>query len=303
MLDRRLRIFPSVVKSINDLPPGVREIAQRVQPTLRQIIKLPPHEYPVRRTAWHFDLMFRWLRTPERYLIFGDTQIVIADLTDGGVTATEIPLAALIDLRLTGVLLYACVELAWISGDQIATKKLEFNAVGARLVENALREAQSTMTDSVPIPPDPQIENILKALPLKFYNYLDACKLPEEQFEAILYQPAIPKPKGWGRGLLSPNRALGLTGDWLIVVEDAQHRVRTIDHGVADYTMVRRFYPRVHVQAVTIEPMPERPDLVWARLRIGTSQAYVEHTLPMQRKTANVLVESLQRQGVGAANV
>ncbi len=298
MLDWRLKTFPSVVKSVDELPPGVREVAQR-QPTIRRIIKLPPHEYPVRRTAWHFNLMFRWLRTPERYLIFGDAQITVVDVNDDGITSTEIPLSSLLDLRLTGVLLYACVELSWANGDQVETKKLEFNAVGSELVEDALRYAQSMMIDSAPTPPDPQVEDTLKALPLKFYNYLDACKLSEEEFQAILYQPAIRQSKSWLRGLLSPNRAVGLTGDWLIVVEDAQNRIRGIQDTVADYTMIRRFYPRAQVQSVTVEPMPEHPDLVLARLKIGTAQAYVEHTLPMQRKTANALAESLSRVPAG----
>lgn len=297
MIDRRLKTFPSIVKSVEDLPPTVNQIARQVQPAIRQIIKIPPHEYPVRRTAWRFELPFRWLHAPERYLVFGETQIVIIEVDDGGTTSAEIPLRALIDIHLTGILLYASVELAWISGDHVETKKIEFNAVGSRLIEGAFQAARSMLLNSA-AHPDPQVESTLEALPLKFHNYLRSSKLPAEQFQAILYQPAIRQPKGLMRGLSSPNRALGLTGDWLIVVEDAQHHTRARQGGVADYTMVRHFYPRAYLHLMALEPVPELPDLAWARLRIGTPQAYVENALPLLADTARALDKSLQSHAV-----
>ena len=92
MNDPRQR-FPMKVSGVEDLPPQVRAALHHPSDP-RSILRIPSGAYPIRRTVWFVELPFGWRRTPERFLVFGDTVLTVIEIEPGGiVTTTDIPVA------------------------------------------------------------------------------------------------------------------------------------------------------------------------------------------------------------------
>jgi hypothetical protein len=250
-------LFPRIVHSLEELPEPMSDLLSQVR--FRQIIHLPSHSYPVRRTFWRFDLTLGWRRTPPRTLVFSDEQILIIEgLSADSLRTIEIPLDCLLSIRLVSVLLYMYVELTWMAADRTEALKIEFNAVGERMIKRELDQARTTIAKKQPRLAPPVS---LKHFPFKFQTYTYGDLLPGEQILLGVYEPRIRTTNQYLRTYMSPNRALVLTDQHLLVLQD-QNRIFG-DTDLSSYWMDRCFYPRAHVQNVKFE---DEPNVTWMDL-------------------------------------
>ncbi|RPI96679.1 MAG: hypothetical protein EHM39_10630 [Chloroflexi bacterium] len=289
------RRFPIPISAVDDLLPPVRAALIQPASTSQRIIRIPPGAYPIRRSAWLFELSFGWRRTPERFLGFGDDCLTIAEINDDGkVSAAQIPLACLLEIHMETVLLYSSLEFVWMQGKHIETKKIEYNTVGETLIRRQIdrtRAACPTMLAPIPVPPR---EETLAPLPLKFRNYLRSCLLPGEPLHAAVFQPAIRQTAGTFRPYISPNRAIGITERFVILVEDRQVLRRGERSAERDYAMIEHFYPLQHIEHITLDTTP---DVSWLRLHYAQ---HVQHGggadvgIPLLPAHAGLLLDALQ---------
>ncbi|HVO68871.1 MAG TPA: hypothetical protein VMT24_02430 [Aggregatilineaceae bacterium] len=296
-MNRRQRQFPTEVRSVGDLPEPVGEAIRRGQPehSIWSIVRIPPHEYPVRRTAWGLELPFGWRTTPDRTLAFGEQEITAVEVDQHGIlTVTPIPLDRLVEIHVVEVLLYAFIEFIWAGSARIETKQIEYNSVGTRLIQRAVDQVRDAFPPCLPPRAHSQPEISLAELPLKFRNHLRSSLIPAEQLLAVTYQPAIRRQTGRLHPFLSPNRALAITERCLISVEDQRHRKRWLDGVDTDYSVVRRFYPLSRVEQLTVDPAPEAYRL---DLRLGIGDVAHETAFPLAPAGAQALRGVLHDQG------
>jgi hypothetical protein len=279
--------FPVPIHAMDDLPPGVRDLVQprRTPPA---ILRIPPGAYPIRRTVWGIELPFGWRRTPERFLLFDQETITIVESDPlGNITATDIPLAALIEIRHVAVLLYAYLELVWVDGGHIEVKKVEYNSVGQYLLEREIDRVRALHPPCLSPAPAQDREAILAPLPFKFRNYLRGSLLSDEQLLAAVFQPAIRRAVGPLHTYIAPNRALGVTERCLIVIEDRQHQ----RYSEADYAILQYFYPLSHLQNITVDTTPE---VGWLRLQHGAAGSVQQTDIPLMPEPLDVLTGVLR---------
>jgi hypothetical protein len=297
-MDRRRAQFPVDVRSVGELPEPVGEALRSRQPdqSIRRIIKIPAHEYPVRRTTWRLELPFGWRVTPDRTLAFGDREITVVEVDQPGVlTVTPIPLDALVEIHVMEVLLYAFIEFIWVGDARVETKRAEYNSVGSTLIQRAVDQVRATFPPC--LPPDfrfpPEIS--LAELPLKFRNHLRRSLIPAEQLLAVTYQPAIRRQRVRLHPFLSPNRAVAVTERCLISVEDQRHRRRWLAGVDTDYSVVRRFFPLSRVQRLSFDPAP---DTYWLNLQVGIGAVTHATSIPLAPAGAEALRAVLHDQGI-----
>jgi hypothetical protein len=294
-MNRRRPQFPTEVRSIGDLPEPVGEAIRQQQPghSIWCIIRIPPHEYPVRRTTWRLELPFGWRTTPDRTLVFGEQEITAVEVDQHGIlTVTPIPLDSLVEIHVVEVLLYAFIEFIWADA-WIEAKRVEYNSVGSRLIQRAVDEIRATFQPCLPPAARSQPEISLAELPLKFRNHLRSSLIPAEQLLAVTYQPAIRRQTGRLHPFLSPNRAVAITERCLISVEDQRHRKRWLDGVDTDYSVVRRFYPLSRVERLSFDPAPEAH---WLNLRLGIGGVTRETAIPLAPAGAEAL-RAVLREG------
>ncbi len=291
------RRFPIPIAAVDDLLPPVRAALIQHQPTStgQRIIRIPPGAYPIRRSAWLFELSFGWRRTPERFLGFGDDGITIVEIDDDGkLSAAHIPLACLLEIYMETVLLYSSLEFVWMQGKHLETKKIEYNTVGETLIRRQIdrtRAACPSMLAPARVLPR---EETLAPLPLKFRNYLRSCLLPGEPLHAAVYQPAIRQTAGTFRPYISPNRTIGITERFVILVEDRQVLQRGERSAESDYAMIEHFYPLRHIEQVTIDTTP---DVSWLRLHYAPhiqSSGAADIGIPLLPAHAGPLLDALR---------
>lgn len=296
-MDRRRSQFPVDVRSVDELPEPVAEAIRRRQPdqSIRRMIRIPPHEYPVRRTAWLFELPFGWRITPDRTLAFGDEEITVVEVDQRGVlTVIPIPLDALVEIHVMEVLLYAFIEFIWVGDARIETKRAEYNSVGSTLIQRAVDQVRATFPPCLPGSRG-QSELSLAGLPLKFRNHLRRSLIPAEQLLAVTYQPAIRRQAVRLHPFLSPNRAVAVTERCLISVEDQWHRRRWLEAVDTDYSVVRRFFPLSRVQRLSFEPAPEAH---WLNFQVGIGDVTHTAAIPLAPAGAEALRAVLHGQEV-----
>jgi hypothetical protein len=282
---------------MGELPDPVAEAIRRRQPDqfVRRIIKIPPHEYPVRRTAWLFELPFGWRTTPDRTLAFGDRESTVVEVDQHGIlTVTPIPLDSLVEIHMMEVLLYAFIEFIWVGDARVETKRIEYNSVGSRLIQRAVDEIRATFQPCLPPAARSQPEISLAELPLKFRNHLRSSLISEEQLLAVTYQPAIRRKMGRLHPFLSPNRAVAITERCLISIEDQRHRKRWLDGVDTDYSVVRHFYPLSRVERLSVDP---GPDAHWLNLQVGIGGVTHSTSIPLAPAGAQALRGVLHDQG------
>lgn len=292
-MSRRLRGFPAAVRSSGDLPAGVREavLSHQSDASIRQIITIPPHEYPVRRTAWFFELPFGWRITPERTLAFGKDTLTLIEVERGAVSrAMSIPLAALLDIHLYQVLLYSWVELVWEGQGGEQATRIEYNSVGTSLIWQGLTCIRETFPHCGFHDPSVSPGVDLAQFPLKFRNYLRHSLMSDEPLVVAVYQPALrPSTRRWQR-FISPNRTVAVTERNVIVVGDDRHRFRRRDTADADYAVSRHFYPLAQLQRASVESGPDFDQL---RLRFGIRHVRHDVALPLAPPYAQQLCDLL----------
>jgi hypothetical protein len=273
------------VESLDDLPEAVQAAIQQHQlsQSIQGIVVIPPQQYATRRASWLGDLPFGWRNTPRRTLVFGSEQLaVLAIDSRNRLTTTIIPLAALTEIELTLVLLYAYVQFTWASAGSIETIKIEFNSVGEPVIREQLASLRDKIIECSPHPrlkTDSRLRASIADLPLKFHNYLNLALLPREEVFASVYQPAMRRHTGWFRPLLSANRTVAVTTHHVLLVED-EFRPH------ADYSVITRFLPMHRIQRVIFEPTP---DAIWMGLLLGTAEAMQPLSIPLEPEAATTL--------------
>jgi hypothetical protein len=248
--------------------------------TIALLLVMPPQEYALSRKNWLRYLPFGWRVTPVRWLAFGACQLTVIEAQPGGTySRTIIPYPAILSVRLVSVLLYAYVEFAWLDGANVQRMTIEFNFVGERLVQIGLTHLRTALSVSLRHGAPAATPPALRDLPLKFRNYLRTSLLPTEHLLDVVYQPAVRQPESRLRRYLSPNRAIGLTDQSLILVEEDH------PHSRRDYMMVQHYYSLAHLRAARFSGA----DPVWLRLWMGEQTRGEEVRLPLDEHTAAAL--------------
>lgn len=246
--------FPREISSLDELPEAVRAAIQQHETNIRQIIFVPSHEYPVQRSILQLDLPFRWRKTPHYTLVFGAEQILIVEESAQFQKTLVIPLADLLSIRLVSVLLYMYLELTWKVNDSCETVKIEFSAVGERMMKRELDRARTVMAQRCTAPLGPFQEASITHFPYKFQTYTYGDLLPEENIWLGVYEPKIHTAGRYLRSYLSPNRVFVLTNYHLLVLEDRNRRLLEAD--LSEYWMERCFYPRTHIRDIAFDIQP-----------------------------------------------
>jgi hypothetical protein len=280
-IDPRER-FPTLLGSIEDVRPGARAVVEQRRAQL-PILRIPPGAYPFQRRVWGVELPFGWRRTPERILLFDPNMITVIE-TDlsGQTTVTDIPLAALIEIHQVAILLYSYLELIWVDGAHIETKRLEYNSVGEHFIEERIGRVRALHPPCLPPAAAQDRETTMAPLPYKFRNYLRSSLLDDEHLITAVFQPAMRRSAGRLRPYVAPNRALGVTERCLIVIEDRRHgRLSETDYAILHY-----FYPLSYLQNITFETAP---DVGWLRLQQGTVGGVQQTDIPLMPDQLDVL--------------
>lgn len=268
------------VESPDDLPPAIGEAIRThlSDDHIHAIIVIPPQDYAIwRESRWKRNLPFRLRVTPQRTLVFGDQQIVLVEAgKDGTLNTLLIPLDCLVYANLGTILLYATLELAWASGQQIEKRFIEYNAVGERIIRRQLEWVRTQITARTPrfgpIPGNQPTVN----LPFKFNNYLKTSLLPGETIQMVVHQSAIRRGDRWFSPYLSPNRTIAITDQHLIILEEEERRRKST------YGIITRFCPLDRVQQVKFRAAEE---LCWMYLTLGFGDVTEWVEIPLE--TAN----------------
>jgi hypothetical protein len=285
--------FPTLVRSVEGLSLPLRAAVLPYQSGASYIIRIPPGRYPFQRTMWRFVLPFGWRRTPERIMVFDPDAITIIESDPAGdVTTTSVPRAALLKIHVVVVLLYSYIELVWVDGDHVETRKIEYNTVGQTLIERGIDRLRAAYPPCLPPAPAKAREDLLAPLPFKFRHYLRSSLLPNEQLRAAVYQPVI--RQGLLRLDISPNRAVGITARHMILIEDRRDSFSTN----VDYAIFQYFYPLGHIQHMAIDAMP---DVSWLRLQHGRAGVTQATDIALLPANADVLWAVLQDQKLHAS--
>jgi hypothetical protein len=112
----------------------------------------------------------------------------------------------------------------------------------------------------------------IAAFPLKYRNYVRYALLADEQINTAVYQPAIRQTQRLLKGYLSPNRAVAITNQHLILVEDERWSIK------ADYGVVTRFVPINQICGVAFDLSP---DATWVRFTLGALGADAAISVPL----------------------
>lgn len=267
--------FPRRVHTIDELPEAVYGVLEQHHAThdLTKLIVIPPQQHLIPRTSWRRVLPFGWRWTPHRTLVFEDQQVLIIEGTRAdAINTISIPILDLIALQVDVVLLYSYFALRWTTDQQIEHCKIEFNAVELRLFEPKLRQLQQIIAQtslSHHHAPPPPVST--RHFPLKYHNYGRISLLDGEEIRFARYHPPLRQPGKHFRPFISPNRAILLTEQHLIVLEDELPHISHM--GGSNYRINRVFYPRSKVLSARAETHSE---LDWLCVTVGTPDANEE---------------------------
>lgn len=277
------------VASMDELPEPVQAAIRHCMPDsdICQMISIPPQQYPIWQSSWRRHLPFGWRKTPRRTLVFGQDLLVIVEAPpDAGLNTIVIPFDALLDINLVTVLLYAYLEFTWTGPAQVDVLRIEFNLVGEPLVRRGIDRVRSRIAARTQPSAAPGTTDLsLKQLPLKFRNYLRQSVLPGEALRAAVFQPAIRQPGAKLRPWLSPNRAVAVTDQHIIVIEEDLRRA--VHH---NYTVNTHFFPLHSIRAARFDT---GPDAHWLHLELGSEARTRALAVPLLEPAAAALREVL----------
>jgi len=276
--------FPRTVESVGELPAAVfgKLRQHHATPDLQKIIVIPPQKFPVLHKTWRQLLSFGWRWTPYRLMYFGDEHILIIEEADANPPhAIVIPVLGIIAVQIDEILLYTYLELSWVKDNRVESLSAEFNTVGLSMIERRLQKVRQIITEHslahAPAAPEPIST---RHLPLKFQNYARMSLMAGEEIRFAVHQPALRQPGKLFLPTRGPNRALVLTGQNLLVLEDARPSMST------KYRMNRMIYPRARITGAQIEAGPE---LDWLRLSVGEPAARLDTGFPLSKSHSGEL--------------
>lgn len=274
-MTKAIEYFLYPVEAVSELPePVQREIAKLPPQAVHKMVVVPPQDFPIIRFKRFGDLPFGWRKTPKRVLIFGDQYVaVINSEPTGQITTVTIPLDAIVTMELATMLLRAHVAFTWLCGAQAEMFKIEFNAVGELLIRRELNYLRGIIAERTRLPDSiNQPDTSIAAFPLKYRNYARYALLAGEQISTAVYQPAIRQTQRLLKGYLSPNRAVALTNQHLLLVEDERWNIK------ADYGVITRFVPINQIGSVAFDPSP---DATWVRFTLGAPGSDAVISVPL----------------------
>ncbi len=269
--------FLYVVQSPEGLPAPVAEIVRGANFPAQTMLVIPPQNYPIFHQNRFFSISYGERTTPERTLVFGKDRLLMIE-RDAAIRQTEIPYEALVSVEIAVVLLYAYVLLRWMNGDTLESVKIEYNAVGEAYVRAEVQRIRLTR---------PRIEYvginetdaILKALPLKFRNYLRLSLLPSEQVGGVVFQPAIASARWTLHARLSGDRLIALTSAGITIVEEAFSQVPS-------YGIATRYFPLSSIEGIDFEPADK---ITWIRLGLIGHDVHI----PLSDENIHLLIKML----------
>ncbi|MBN2305287.1 MAG: hypothetical protein JXQ72_12450 [Anaerolineae bacterium] len=263
----------------DDLPEPVRKALAPYCPddSTGKLVAIPPQRYIAEYDRWYNDVLIRWRQTPPRVLSFDEDALVVVNGNTVDTTRVQrIPFTDLLEITHVSELLYSFVELVWLDGERVERIKIEFNSVSSRLIEPGLKQARvwlSTYPDPVDQPDAP-----CDHFPYKFATFTRMSLLDGERPVMAVYEPAIRKSGKVRWGCHSPNRAILLTPQRLIIVEDARP-----GWWGNPYRMAQRYVPRGQVRRVSLEPQPDFTEL---HINLGGTYSGHELVLPLSEAQA-----------------
>ncbi|MBN1564047.1 MAG: hypothetical protein JXA10_09410 [Anaerolineae bacterium] len=292
---RGTELHPRIIYDTAELPAAIHQTLAPylAAQTTHRLIMIPAQHYrELQEGPWWRALLLELRITPVRTLAFQDDRILIVEGAGGeyepDLAVIVIPAANLVAIQLATVLLYSYVELWWAVADRIETIRIEFNSVGADVIERELRRLRSAeqpqremmpLTELAPVDPVAAHEHKQKreALPLKFRNFIRTSLLPGETIHAIIYEPAIRQPGVRLNPFLSPNRAIVLTDQNLIMIKDARPGKK--GHSLSNvYRYDRFFVPRRYLHNVKVSI---QSDITYVDFLLGTSRAQQTESIPL----------------------
>lgn len=226
--------------------------------SIRTIIVAPRQRLIAAQGGWRRRL-FRalpWRWTPAWVLVLTDERLLVATRTqpDANPTLHSISPAALLAVEVGVVLLMGWMTCVWAEQGRAETLEVRFNTISDSFfweVQQWLCQAAAAPTP--PIPLDRHLER-LAALPYRFRHRIPRHLLPGEVIEAVLFQEAI-----WRRRFrlfrrrVTPSHVVLLTDAHILVVSDEEAEAGSASHGV-----IARYFPRRHVQAVSVTTKDRR---------------------------------------------
>lgn len=282
--------FLRVISSSEDLAAPVADHLHQNHPTLcpRTIVVAPAQEHRPHHPKLHITRQHNLRTTPERTLVFGDDRLVVIEQqTDATLDDIAITFEQVVQIEWAMVLLYAHVSFTWIADCSPKTLKIEYHAVGDRLIHTELEHLRRTQyvpeaKGAVLVSMDP--DNVVETLPLKFRNYLRYVLIPGESVRQIIFQPGRQSPLRFWRYRASEARMLVLTSAEMILMEEAREWM--------NYGVIIRCFPLRTIQSIRFE---SKSDWVWLYLNVGASAIGADPSLSLSVLNARCLSDGLQR--------
>ncbi len=278
--------FPYCYSHLGELPQPVADKVREANGDagVIGIIHLPPQE---RSSTFigRFGLRFLWHDTPTWTMVFGEQQLTLVSRdSDGQMVTYVIPHRDVVSIEIGTILLYAYVELQWLAADHIDRLKIEFNAIGERMIRMHLDQIRPWIAPPIEAL---EVEGLpLPDLALKFRNYLRMALLPGEKLREVVFQPAIFGRGRWIRTQLAQGRTIAVTDRHVLFVEDDPRPHNR-------YGVVTRYIPLGKVQNVSLDPMPEYS---WLRMIVGNTHLTREQAIPLEAPAAAILSDAICRQ-------
>lgn len=269
----RLSRFPRVLYSFDGLEPTVTHaIVEHLEEgeAPRQIIVAPRQKLLDARKVQRLPgFPLPWVWTPDWVLTLTEQRMLVAALDQSQATPviTSIRVQDMLLFEWGAILLHSWIEWTQAHQGQSERTRVYFNSVGASIFKRLLdsqRRALAAQTGRMAGLPQRGLA-LLAALPFKFSNLITIeLLLPDEQVQAVVFQPTVWAGRGILRHPTTAAQALVLSNYHLLVAqEELTGRSDT-------WGLVTRFYPRERIRQATLEP---GQDALWLNLTQETQGA------------------------------
>ena len=292
-LDPRYARFAREVAGLDALAPVIgAALVEQLRPGEKiNQINFAPCQKVLRdghRNLWEWvAASLTWETTPDWVIVATDRQVLVASLTEAGLTVTAAPITDILTLEQGHVLLHAWVEWYWVSRGELARMRIVFNVVGRRLFHRLMETVRLSLMMPAPAPTALAADKFA-GVPFKFRNFItyELC-LPQEQLQAVVYQPEFAYgPRRWLGRSKAPATAFVVTDGYVMLVQ------QDMPDSLTRWGLDTRFSPLGRVRRAQLETDAE---VVWLSLQFeagGVSHAW---RAPFERQAESTLREALTR--------
>jgi hypothetical protein len=273
------------VKNIEELPTEVARVISPYRP-IWAIIVLQHHQNSISLVSWlsrFGDFAVGTDKISEHTLALTDTYIIVVETAqDAVINKIIIPIHTIASIDLGFFLVGAYLQFMWMDGGQIRVFKLDFNSLGMEIIKGYFNLIRFLMTDEQNWRRQPGQKNgvpvNIAALPFKFQTFLSQSLLPDEEVVEVIYQPAILHSQGWFRPCLSPNRAVAVTDQSIVVIEEGENTP------VSSFGIITRFIPLCRIHEIRFEHTPDA-----TCMKLEFTQGQSDHTIDIMLDDSNVM--------------